>query len=191
LQKFSHLIAVCLAFGVVTISDAPLAGQIQAASSQTVAKESNMPAIAEGTNRAFHFTVETTATPERIWALWSDVTTWRQWDLGLGDANIQGPFQMGAKGQIIPKSGPPAAFTVTAFDPDKSYTFETGLPAARLVVTRSFVSVTPTRTVFRHDVSFKGLLGGFWANRFGPAFRQALPPTMPGLARLAEQAPSQ
>ncbi|MEM1035419.1 MAG: SRPBCC family protein [Pseudomonadota bacterium] len=139
---------------------------------------------AAGTNKAFFHEVTTTADPADVWRLWTDVSTWKDWDKGLSDAELDGAFGVGAKGKIIPLSGPSARFDVTEYNEGASYAFETRLPFARLEVRRSFVGTDPT--VFRHDVSFKGLLGGFWAGRFGPGFREALPPTMETIAELAE-----
>jgi hypothetical protein len=137
-----------------------------------------------GTDRAFSYEVTTTAAPDRIWALWTDVSTWRRWDRGLKDAELGEPMRLGSKGKIIPTSGPSASFKVTEFDPQRSYTFVTNLPLAKLTVRRTIVATSPTR--FRHDVSFSGALAGTFARRFGPEFRAALPPTMKAIATLAE-----
>lgn len=139
---------------------------------------------AAGTNKAFFHEVTTTADPVDVWRLWTDVSTWKDWDKGLSDAELEGAFRVGAQGKIIPLSGASARFDVTEYDEGSSYAFETRLPFARLEVRRRFVGTDPT--VFRHDVSFKGLLGGFWAGRFGPGFREALPLTMETIADLAE-----
>jgi hypothetical protein len=139
--------------------------------------------LASGTNRVFFHEVETSADPAAIWRLWTDVSTWREWDKGLKDAELEGAFAAEARGRIIPLSGPPARFDVTAYNEGTSYAFETRLPFARLEVRRSLVGANPTR--FRHDVTFKGALGGFWASRFGPGFRKALPPTMEAIAEIA------
>ena len=141
--------------------------------------------LAEGTNRAFSHTLTTEASPERVWQLWTDATTWKDWDKGLKDAEIDEPFTLGATGRILPLSGPASKFEVVEYVEGQSYAFETRLPFARLTVRRSFVSLNPT--TFQHEVSFDGLLAGFWAGRFGPGFRAALPPTMTSLAELAEQ----
>lgn len=141
--------------------------------------------LAEGTNRAFSHEVRTDASPEAIWTLWTDVTSWKDWDKGLKDAEIENAFTLGAQGKIIPHSGPSSRFKITEYIEGKSYAFETNLPFAKLEVRRIFVSRQPT--IFRHEVRFKGLFAGVWAGRFGPGFRAALPPTMEGLAVLAEQ----
>lgn len=149
--------------------------------------ETDMPAptmIAAGTNKAFSHTQTTTAPPDAIWALWTDVSTWKAWDKGLKDAVMKGPMQLGANGTIVSLSGPNPGFKVTEYNDGVSYAFVTNLPLAKLTVRRTLLGTQPT--TFRHDVSFSGLFGGVWASRFGPTFRAALPPTMEALAALAE-----
>lgn len=140
--------------------------------------------LAAGTNRAFSHEVTTTAPPEAIWALWTDASTWKDWDKGLKSAEHTGEMKPGSKGKIIPLNGPAATFTIKTFETGKSYSFKTGLPLASLTVERVLTGTEPTR--FRHSVSFSGPLAGFWAGQFGPGFRAALPPTMDTLADLAE-----
>ena len=144
-------------------------------------------AEAEGTDEAFFHEVTTTASPERIWALWTDVSTWKAWDKGLKDAELAEPMRLGATGKIIPLSGYPTSFEVTEFNPGRSYAFVTDLPMAKLTVRRTIIGTSPTR--FRHDVSFSGPMAETFAKRFGPGFRKALPPTMREIGALAESAP--
>lgn len=144
-----------------------------------------MSAETEGSNRAFSYEVTTSASPDSIWSLWTDVSTWKMWDQGLKDAELAEPMHLGSKGKIIPLSGPSASFTVTEFDPKTSYTFVTNLPLAKLTIKRTIIGTSPTR--FRHEVSFSGVMAGTFAKRFGPGFRASLPPTMREIAALAER----
>ena len=141
--------------------------------------------IAAGTKRSFFHEMATSAPREAVWALWTTVSSWKDWDLGLKDAELDGALHLSAVGRIIPQSGPPAKFRVIEFEERDSYAFVTSLPLAKLVVRRSFPP--SDGTLFRHDVSFTGLLAGIWAGQLGPNFRKALPPTMERLARQAEK----
>jgi Polyketide cyclase / dehydrase and lipid transport len=149
------------------------------------------PVIAAGTNHAFYHEVTTSAPPNAVWAVWTDVAGWGRWDKGLKSASLDGPFVTGARGTLTPLSGPNARFVVREVRQGESYRFTTALPFASLSVTRTIVSSGVSSgqnasTVFRHDVRFDGLLGGFWAKRYGPGFRAALPPTMVGISTLAQ-----
>ncbi len=153
------------------------------------ASQTSEAPLAEGTNSAFSHTVTTQASADAVWALWTDVSTWKDWDKGLKDAHMEGFMALGAKGKIVPLSGSAADFEVTEFVEGESYSFETRLPGARLKVRRSFVSRDPI--VFRHDVSFSGPMAGVLAGQLGPAFRAQLPPTMETLAALANATSTQ
>ena len=138
----------------------------------------------QGTNQAFSYEVTTAAPPSAIWALWTDVSSWKLWDKGLRDATADRPLASGVQGEIISLSGTSSRFSITEFSPQNSYTFVTDLPQAKLTIRRIITGANPTR--FRHEVSFSGEKGASWAERFGPRFRAALPPTMEALAQLAE-----
>ncbi len=139
--------------------------------------------IATGTNRRFHHTATTTGTAADVWRLWTDVSLWKRWDTGLADATIDGPFEQGAVGTIIPKRGRDAGFTVTDLDPGVAYTFATDLPGARLCIRRDFVE--GPATTFRHIVWFEGATARIWAAVLGRGFRRELPAAM---AILSERA---
>lgn len=78
--------------------------------------------IAEGSNRAFSFTV-TTSSPDEIWRLWTTPETWGDWDKGLKSASLDGPMQLGSKGTIVPLKGAATSFEVVEFKPRQSYIF--------------------------------------------------------------------
>ncbi len=140
--------------------------------------------IAPGTNRDFSFTVPTNA-PDEVWRLWTTPSTWGSWDQGLRSASMDGEMRLGSTGQIQPLSGPASKFEVVQFDPKDAYAFVTKLPLALLKVERSF---STDRTAFTHRVTFSGPMAFVFARMFGPGFRQALPPTMRQLNKLAEEA---
>jgi hypothetical protein len=143
--------------------------------------------LAKGRNSAFSHTIETTALPDQIWRLWTDVSTWAAWDGGLKSASIEGAFDVGAVGKIVPLKGSIVPFTVTDIRPKTSSTFITKLPLAQLNIERSLVALPDNGgTRFTHNVSFTGPTGKVWGFILGRGFRKELPMTMAKLARLAE-----
>jgi hypothetical protein len=136
--------------------------------------------------RIGQFTAEqdTSASSTTIWRLWTDPASWGQWDRGLKRAEANQPLALGATGAITPLSGPAARFEVTGWTEGDGYRFTTRLPLAALVVDRAFVTKEPVR--FVHTVWFEGPLARMWSALLGRRFRAELPPTVAGLARLAE-----
>ena len=143
--------------------------------------------LAKGRNSSFSHTIETSAAPDRIWRLWTDVSNWATWDGGLKSASMNGVFEVGASGQIVPLKGSRVPFTVTAAIPRTSSTFVTKLPFAELKIERSLVALPHNAgTRFTHHVSFTGPLREVWGFILGRGFRKELPKTMAKLAKCAE-----
>lgn len=142
--------------------------------------------LAEGSDLRFAHTVDTSASPEAIWALWTNVDSWGEWDSGLRRARIDGELGLGTRGRLVPKRGFPSRFEISEWAPGEAYAFTTKLPRAELVVRRSFVEAPEGVTRFRHEVYFTGSRAETWAARLAPSFRRQLPPVMARLAELAE-----
>ena len=143
--------------------------------------------IATGSSRAFSHTVTTRASRDCIWRLWVDTRTWANWDLGLSSAaSATHLLRANAEGQIVSRAGQKAKFKVIEWQDGEAYAFRTSLPFAALNVRRTFEHGQQTR--FTHAVHFSGPLAGLWAALLGRGFREALPPTMDQLVRLAEGA---
>ncbi len=53
----------------------------------------------------YEHTVTTTATPADVWALWSDVGSWRRWDPTVEQVAIEGHFAEGAAGTMVLTKG--------------------------------------------------------------------------------------
>lgn len=137
-------------------------------------------------NKHFKHTLATTASPETIWAIWTDVDHWQDWDSGLQSAELKGPFTTGTKGRLIPLKGPKATFVITEYEEGKSYTFKTRLPLGGLYVKR-FWEINDGKTYFTHEVTFKGLTGGLFARGMGKQFREMLPGVLEKIREIAEQ----
>lgn len=138
------------------------------------------------TKKHFWHTVETTASPDKIWAVWADVPNWKTWDTGLKEASINMPFAQNAKGEILSLEDRKSTFKIVAFEQGKTYTFKTNLPLGGLHVKR-FLEVKNGRTYFTHEVWFSGLSGGVFANIFGEKFKNMLPKVMENIKKIAEK----
>ena len=150
------------------------------------------PALADGTDRRFSHTVVTDAAPDAVWRLWTDVSTWPQWDTEVARVEMDAAWAVGARGRLVPASGPSARVRVTEVEPGRATTFETALPLGALRVARRWRAAgTPGqaagggRIAFTHEVSFHGVGGRLLARRLGRRFRAALPQAMARLDSLA------
>jgi len=139
----------------------------------------------EPNNKHFWYSLETTASPETIWSIWTDVPNWKDWDTGLKDATIKDEFALGSKGVIISLENRKSKFKVVEFTQGNSYTYKTKLPLGSIYVKRYLTSENG-KTVFTHEVWFKGLTGGIFAKSFGEKFRKMLPNVLGRIKEIAE-----
>ncbi len=133
----------------------------------------------------FSHTIKTSASPEKIWSIWTNVENWSRWDTELLDSCLEDPFELGAVGQLTPKSGRVSTFRISQFNLGKSYTFTIRLPLCSLNVHR-YLSSQSDGTCFTHEVSFQGFLAFVFGLLFGRRFQAALPHVMENVKKIAE-----
>jgi Polyketide cyclase / dehydrase and lipid transport len=133
----------------------------------------------------FSHTLKTSAEPEKIWAIWTDVEHWAEWDTELSAASLDSAFGLGAVGKLTPKIGQIATFKISQFTPGESYTFTVQLPLCKLNVYR-YLRNQPDGLYFTHEVSFQGLLAVVFRVLLGRQFQTVLPTVMENIKQIAE-----
>jgi hypothetical protein len=128
----------------------------------------------------------TAASPESIWAQWSDVTTWPVWDRGVEHVSLEGPFAVGTKGTLKPAGGPRAHFELTDVRPAEGFVDVTKLPLARMRFEHSAVREDGSTRV-THRVTITGLTAPIFSRVIGRGIAKGLPETVKTLARVAAE----
>lgn len=134
----------------------------------------------------FAHTDSTHATADKIWKVWTDVPNWKQWDKGLREASLEGPFVLGAKGRLTPDKGPASSFVISELIPGKGYTFKTRIPLGWIIVRRT-LEVREEKTFFRHEVRFTGPFKVLLGRSAGRRYRAMLPETLSAIKHIAER----
>jgi hypothetical protein len=145
-----------------------------------------MQTQAQQSNTHFSHSIETNASADKIWQIWTDVPNWKQWDKGLKTAELKGDFQLHTKGVLIPDKGAKAKFVIVEFVDNQSYTFKTNIPFGALYVKR-FLSKKGEKTVFTHEVWFTGISKGLFGRLLGKNYRKILPDVMSEIEKIAMQ----
>src|SRR5438876_1002547 len=57
------------------------------------------------------------ADPDAVWKVWTDVAGWPAWDVSKEIAQLDGPFEPGARGWAKQRGNLGGPFTITAVDP--------------------------------------------------------------------------
>ncbi|WP_326565923.1 SRPBCC family protein [Amycolatopsis rhabdoformis] len=127
----------------------------------------------------YEHTETTTAPASAVWPLWTDTARWPEWDIGLHEVELSGPFRPGTSGTMTMPDRPPIPFTLTAVEEGRAFTDETRLPDATLVFEhRLDETAGGTRITYRVTVDGPAELG--------PAVTEDTADAMRALARLAE-----
>src|SRR4051794_37673436 len=75
----------------------------------------------------------TTASPEAIWPIITDVNNWPAWDKALEAVHLEGPVTVGAKGKLKPKTAPrQVSFVITDLKENSYFADNTKLPLGEL-----------------------------------------------------------
>jgi hypothetical protein len=138
----------------------------------------------------YEHSIETAASATAIFRLYSDVSTWPEWDEGLTGVTLDGPFTTGSKGTITPQGQDALPFRLTLVAPDQGFTDETDLPGAG--VTLRFVHIlTPIengQTRITHRVEIVGPAAEEVGPTLGPQVTADTPAAMAALVLHALQA---
>ena len=76
--------------------------------------------------------INTTVSKEQIWKLWSDVKNWKSWDEQVIESELNGAFELGRSGFLIPKGGPKTIFELIEVTKNKSFTSRSTLPLTKM-----------------------------------------------------------
>lgn len=128
----------------------------------------------------------TTAPPEAIWKLWTNLETWPLWDNGVAWAKLTSNFAEGEFIQMKPTAGPKVNCQLLGIVPLHSFTTRSSLP----FTTISFIHRMEAGVV-THRVEMKGLLTPIFRRLLGPNIQKGLPDTVRNLVRMAENTDNQ
>lgn len=133
----------------------------------------------------FQNEISISASAEKVFSIYTDVSGWSSWDPEVRASSIVGPFQTGASGTLKPTKGPEAKIAITDVVSNHSFTVESRLP---LCIIRFEHVLTPgakgTRAL--HRVSFHGFLAPLFGRLIGGQIGRSLPQTLLGLKHAAE-----
>lgn len=98
---------------------------------------------------------ETALSPERIWAVLSDIDNWAEWDTSLETIELHGPFQVGTAISMTPVGLEPIRSTIVDIVPNERYADETVFAGATLRFSHSLTRLAEggTRIVHRLDIA--------------------------------------
>ena len=130
--------------------------------------------------------VETKASPQTAWKLWSDTSTWPEWNPDVQSMTLNGPFAAGTTGTMKTKQGT-RAIQLTEVAPGQSFRLETTvIPLTRFAFVCKVSPGSAGKTTLSQSIQVGGPLGGLLGGMMGKQIADTFPALLQGLARKAE-----
>lgn len=131
--------------------------------------------------------VETTASPERVWKIWSDMPTWGDWNPNVSTMDWTGGFVQGSQGIMNTKAGQHHKMTLAEVEPGRFFALETSVvPLTRFRFNCRVEPSSAGKTKISQMVEVKGPLGPVVQGMMGPQVSKEFGTLLANLARKAE-----
>lgn len=128
---------------------------------------------------------ETTAPAERVWAIWTDTSTWPSWNPEVKSVSLDGPFQNGTTGAMTTRAGT-NKIHLENIVPGRSFELRSSpLPLAEF---HFHCEVTPAGegSKISQGLTMTGMLAPLFLPMMGNRLAQSFGPILDGLAKQAE-----
>jgi len=136
-------------------------------------------------------TVFIDASPERVWAVYTDVERWSEWTPVMQKIERleDGPLALGSTVRIEAKGGPPSAWTVTEFADGRSFTWEARARGVKLVAWH-LIEADGDGSRVRLGVRMTGLMATLLAPFLRSVAKRNVKTEAEGLKRVVRERPS-
>jgi uncharacterized protein YndB with AHSA1/START domain len=135
--------------------------------------------------REYGTSVETSAAPEKVWQIWSDMSTWGEWNPNVSTMDWRGGFVSGSTGVMNTRAGQHHKMQLGDVQPGRSFALLTSVvPGTRF---RFNCRIEPgTKTRVSQTVEVGGPLGPVMGGMLGPQVSKEFGTLLANLARKAE-----
>lgn len=130
--------------------------------------------------------IESTASVQAVWKLWTDVSSWPSWDNELEWSTLQGPFVSGAEGSLKPKGWSATKFTLVDVQENKQFSTISSLPFTIMRFDHTVHPIDATHVLITHKATITGLLAPILYFSMRKTLERGLSNAVIQLAALAE-----
>jgi uncharacterized protein YndB with AHSA1/START domain len=131
--------------------------------------------------------VETSASPEAVWRLWSDIPRWPEWNADLSQAELEGEFSEGSTIRMTSNDGEAVELRIAeALEPER-FVDEAELGGITVRTTHKVEPAGPKRLRMVYRMEITGPDAGTVGAEVGPRISGDFPEVLEELARRAER----
>jgi uncharacterized protein YndB with AHSA1/START domain len=129
---------------------------------------------------------ETSAPPEKVWRVWSDVDHWPEWNPDMKASRLDGPMRLGTTGNIDTRSGGKHDVVVTHYEEGRSFELEsTALPGTKMAI-RATIAPSGSGSRITQGFEPRGVLAPIVAPMMGGAILKTFNSVLGGLKQKVE-----
>lgn len=122
------------------------------------------------------------AEPAAVWAVWTDVEHWPEWDVSKEIARLDGPFEPGVSGWAKQRGNLGGSFTVVSVNAGRRWVSECPMPLGKVVFEHVVEPVVGGRVRVVKKVSVEGGFGSL-LRLFAPKMRRDIAESLVALGR--------
>ena len=137
----------------------------------------------------FEHSVQAPAPRERVWALWTDISGWPNWNPGVGRAELDGPVAEGTTGTVRAAGGPTSTLKVLAIEPDRRFVTEASERFMRLRFEHELADAGGGQLRITHRVRMTGLATPLMRRTVGARLERSIPAALATLVELSTTGP--
>jgi uncharacterized protein YndB with AHSA1/START domain len=130
--------------------------------------------------------VVSTAPADRVWRVWSDTTTWGDWNPNVSTMELQGAFASGSTAIMNTKAGQHHKMRLLDVQPGRSFALETNVAPGTTFRFNCRVEPVGAETKISQMVEVKGPLGPILRGMLGPQVSKEFGTLLANLAKRAE-----
>jgi hypothetical protein len=129
--------------------------------------------------------VVSTAPADRVWKIWSDMSTWGEWNPNVSTMDWTGGFTQGSEGVMNTRAGQHHKMKLVEVQPGRSFVLETRVVPGTVFHFNCRVEPVGSETKISQTVEVGGPLG-FLGSMLGPQVSKEFGTLLANLARKAE-----
>jgi uncharacterized protein YndB with AHSA1/START domain len=130
--------------------------------------------------------LETSAPPDKVWQVWSDINRWPEWNPDMKASRLNGPLKLGATGNIDTRSGGKHDVVVTQFEQGRLFELEsTALPGTKMAI-RATIAPTGSGSRITQGFEPRGLLAPIVGPMMGGQILKTFSAVLGGLKQRVE-----
>jgi polyketide cyclase/dehydrase/lipid transport protein len=129
--------------------------------------------------------VVSSAPADKVWKVWSDTSTWGQWNPNVDTMELQGPFATGSTAIMNTKAGRHHKMRIVDVQPGRFFALETNVIPGTTFRFNCRVEPVGAESKISQTVEVKGPLG-FLGGMLGPGVSKEFGTLLSNLTKTAE-----